>query len=109
MYPSPNDLGSAPLWENYVVAQAVQASLGLISDRALALGVRVHGTLVRIIIQLSAATSSGEDDDIEDIRTTLEDLVGPDVTVEMATEVVDHRRVSPHDGVRWVYLKRLGD
>ncbi|MCO5313409.1 MAG: hypothetical protein M9952_10820 [Microthrixaceae bacterium] len=108
MYPSPSDPLSAPVWENYVVAQVVQASLGLIPEGALAVGVRVEGTLVSLVVQLSESTSR-ESDDIDDIRTTLDDLLGPEVSVEVITEHLRDRRVSPYDGIRWVYLRRVED
>lgn len=42
--PTPEDPGRSPVWENYVVAQATQASLGLLPRSALAVGVSVAGT-----------------------------------------------------------------
>ena len=108
MYPSPENLRKAPQWENYLVAQVVQASLGLIPANALAVGVQADGTRVRLVVQLRDASTS-ESDDIGDIRTTLEDLVGPDVSVDVDTQHVRERVISPHDGIRWVYLRRLED
>ena len=104
-YPSPQDPGRAPVWENYVVAQAVQASLGLIPEHALAVGVEVAERNVRLRFQL---TEVAEQDatDMSDIVNELEALVGPDVHVEMAHEVQEKQAVSPHDGVRWIFLMR---
>lgn len=106
MYPSPGDLKMAPLWENYVVAQVAQAGLGLIPASALAFGVNVRGAHLRVVVQMSEP--SGSDlDNVGDIQSTLENLVGPDVEVEFVVERVDERKVSPDDGVRWVYLRPL--
>lgn len=104
-YPSPMDLGRAPIWENYIIAQAVQASLGLIPEHALAVGVEVVGRDVRLRFQLSEATEQ-DAADMGDIRSELEALVGPDVKVEQAHEVRGWRSVSPHDGVCWFFLRR---
>ena len=104
-YPSPTDIGRAPVWENYVIAQTVQASLGLIPEHALAVGVEVAEWTVRLQFQL---TQVAEQDatDMRDIVSELEDLVGPDIRVEAAHEVREWRAISPHDGVCWIYLKR---
>ena len=106
-YPSPTDLKMAPAWENYAVAQLTQAGLGRIPSTALALGVEIHGTYLRVVAQVSDPSRS-DLDDIGDIQSSLEDLVGPDVQVELVVEHRDERNVSPIDGVRWVYLRALG-
>lgn len=106
MYPSPENLKTAPVWENYAVAQVAQASLGLIPASALAFGVEVCGPHLRIVVQLSDPSDS-DLEDVGDLQSTLKDLVGPDVEVELLVESVDERKVSPLDGVRWVYLRPL--
>lgn len=105
MLPSPDNPRSAPIWENYIVAQTVQSALGTIPDHALALGVDVVGTQVCLCFQLSDA-SDQDLVDIEDIRSGLQDLVGQDVEVRSRYEIVPQRQMSPVDGVRWVYLAR---
>ncbi|WP_157181454.1 hypothetical protein [Actinopolymorpha alba] len=105
--PTPEDPRRAPVWENYIVAQAVQASLGLIPQHALAVGVEVAGKDVRLRFQLSEVT---EDDvtDMDDIVSELEALVGSDVHVEQTHEVRDERAISPSKGgVRWIFLARV--
>lgn len=104
--PTPEDPGRSPVWENYVVAQAVQASLGQIPAHALAVGVAVAGSRVRLRFQLSEAT---EDDmaDMDDIVSELEALVGNDVHVDRIHEVRPEREISPSDGVRWIFLARI--
>ena len=104
-YPRPTDLGHAPVWENYIIAQAVQASLGLIPENALAVGVEVAEREVRLQFQLTRVAEQDEAD-MRDIVSELEDLVGPDIKVEAAHEVRAWRAISPHDGVCWIYLKR---
>ena len=103
--PTPDDPARAPVWENYIAAQAAQASLARLPPDALAYGVEVRGTDVRLVFQLSDATAQGLRD-IEEIRESLEDLVGDGVTVTATHEVLAERRVHPHDGVCWVFLAR---
>lgn len=104
-FPSPDDLHNAPTWNNYVVAQAVQASLGLIPHTALAVGVRVNGFDVRLQFQLSEMDAAAAED-IEDIRIDLNLLLGDAVQVEATHELRAERLVSPRDGVRWIFLAR---
>lgn len=94
-YPTPEDPGQSPVWENYIVAQAVQASLGQIPEHALAVSVEVAGARVRLRFQLSEAT---EDDvaDMDDIVSELEGLVGPDVHVDEFTRSGQSARSSFH-------------
>ena len=103
--PSPDDLGRAPLWQNYAIAQAVQASRAQIPEHTLAFGIEVDGLRLRLRFQLSEAT---EEDvlDISDIAGDLEALVGPDAEVESVYEVRDQRQISAHDGVCWIFLSR---
>jgi hypothetical protein len=106
-YPTPEDPGRSPVWENYIVAQAVQASLGQIPEHALAVSVEVAGARVRLRFQLSEAT---EDDvaDMDDIVSELEGLVGPDVHVDRIHEVRPQREIiSPSEGVIWIFLARV--
>ena len=105
MYPSPDDMKAAPLWENYIVAQVVQACLGRIPHGARAIGVQVEGALARVVAQLPQEGSSYAEDlaDLRDICDTLEDLVGSDVTVQSEIIFVDRR---PRDGIRWVFVAR---
>lgn len=103
--PTPEDPGRAPIWENYIVAQAVQASLGQIPEHALAVGVEVAGSRVRMCFQLSEATE-GDQEDIDDIVSELEALVGSGVRIESVRQVVRERAISPAGGMRWIYLAR---
>jgi len=104
--PTPEDPGSAPIWENYVIAQTVEASRGQIPEHALAFGVEVDGSRLRLRFQLSEVTEADEDD-ISDIVSELEGLMGKDVEVESSYEVVDQREISPTDGVCWIFLARV--
>lgn len=105
MYPTPEDPGRAPVWENYVVAQTVQASLGLVPRHALAVGVEVVGVVVRLRFQFTETT---EDDhaDVADIVSELEVLVGEDVRIEVDQEIRREPVIRPWDGVRWIYRAR---
>jgi hypothetical protein len=50
--PTPDDPAEAPVWDNYVLAQVVQASLGLIPRTALAFGVAMQGADVRLVFSV---------------------------------------------------------
>jgi len=104
-FPSPEDPARAPVWENYVVAQAVQASLGLIPRNALAAGVEVDGPNVRMHFQLREL-SEHDAADIADIVDDLDALLGDAVDIEAVHELRDRREISPNDGVRWIFLAR---
>ena len=104
-YPSPTDSAHAPVWENYVVAQASQASLGMVPRSALAFGVLVEETSVTLRFLLAACTPQ-DVEDMDDIVSELEGLLGPDVLVTRSFDVRDPLEMSPHDRVRWVYAAR---
>jgi hypothetical protein len=59
--------GPGTVWDNYVVAQTVQASLGLIPPHTLALGAAVDRFDVELVFQLSEAAEQDRRD-IEEIR-----------------------------------------
>ena len=105
-FPTPEDPASAPVWDNYIVAQTTQASLGLIPEHALAMGVEVAGRRVCLRFQLSNATE-GDLQDIADIVDEMQDLVGDHVQVESVYEVRMTVDISPLDGVYWVFLARV--
>lgn len=104
--PSPENLGRAPAWENYVIAQTVAASRGQIPEHALAFGVEVDGASLRLRFQLSEVTEEDRAD-MDDIVSELEGLVGNDVEVGSSYEVLKEREVSPTDDVCWVFLARV--
>ena len=97
---------SAPNWENYAVAQAVQASLGLIPKSAVAVGVLVDGARIHLTFQLTGVDAA-DVADMDDIQDGLMDLVGDAVTVQLHHEIVEHRDISSSDRVRWIYLSRM--
>jgi hypothetical protein len=104
--PSPEDLGRAPAWENYVIAQTVAASRGQIPEHALAFGVEVDGARLRLRFQLSEVTEEDRAD-MDDIVSELEGLVGNNVEVGSSYEVLGEREISPTDDVCWVFLARV--
>ncbi len=104
--PTPEDPGRAPIWENYVIAQAVQASRGQIPEHALAFGVEVDGRRLRLRFQLSDVTEQDQAD-MADIVSDLEALVGNDIEVESSYEVCTRRRITPNDAVCWIFLARI--
>lgn len=103
--PTPDDMGCAPIWEIYIVAQAVQASLGLIPKHAHAIGVEVAGTNVHLLVQLTEA-SMDDLDDIDEIVSELQILVGDHVTVQAAYEVRQDLLFSPTNDLYWIFLAR---
>lgn len=106
--PAPDDLRQAPLWDNYVVAQTVQASLGLVPLNAVAVGVKIVGATVTVLFQLTELAEADRED-LDDIVDELQRLVGDEVQVRGEPEIVEMRSISPHDDVRWVYLARVDD
>ncbi|WP_152667298.1 hypothetical protein [Cellulomonas sp. FA1] len=104
-FPTPTNPAQAPVWENYIVSQAVQATLGQIPVHALAVGVQVAGSQVSLRFQLSEC-SEADRTDMEDIVSELEALVGEDVRVRSVGEVRPERSITAADGLRWIFLAR---
>jgi hypothetical protein len=99
-------MGIAPIWENYVMAQATQASLGLIPASTLAIAVEVDQLIVRLEFQL-ASPSEPDLDDVADIADQLSDLLGPHAVVESTVIHTDQRTVVPPSKDRgYIYLSR---
>lgn len=105
MLPTPEDMARAPVWENYVTAQVVQASLGQIPANALAVGVRVDGRQAELVFYLSNMTG-GDAEDMESLTSEFEALVGEQIRVTRCVEIRSGLLVDPRDGIRWVYLAR---
>lgn len=106
MFPTPDDPGLAPIWENYVVAQVVQASLGLIPEHAVAVAVAVDGVQVELRFWLSELTEADQEG-VDDIVDEFSLLVGDTVEVATAVHVVpDFVMPKPAAGVCWTFLER---
>lgn len=103
--PTPEDLGNAPVWENYVIAQTTQASLGLIPQGALAFGVAVDGLDVTLTCQLREI-SDADTEDLGEIAQELSILLGEHVNITVAQEVHDMPTITPHDAVAWTFIAR---
>lgn len=104
-FPAPDDPKQAPVWENYVVAQAAKASLRIIPAYAYAVGVEVEGTRVILVVQAPEGSAAAYED-IEDMLSDLEALLGPDVQVSARVDVTDACNLSPDDGVMWFFACR---
>ena len=104
-FPSPDDLAQAPLWENYVVAQASAACLGLIPSTALAVGVEIDGARILLRFRLTGV-AEGDREDMTDVADELSDLLGPAVQVNHAYEVASEPGLKPDDGVWWIFRSR---
>ncbi|MFC8597680.1 hypothetical protein [Isoptericola sp. NPDC057191] len=103
--PTPEYLGGAPLWENYVVAQLTQASLSLVPRDALALGVAVDGLDVAVVCQVRERTEdSGVD--VDEIAQELQFLLGERVRVTTRFETQSAPTMTPHDTTVWVFAAR---
>jgi hypothetical protein len=105
-FPTPDNPERAPVWENYVVAQAAHAALRLIPPYVYAMGVEVkEGTSITLVVQVPP-TAPTTDQDIDDIVGELEVLLGPEMNVTTRVDFGDVCQLSPHDGVRWFYATR---
>jgi hypothetical protein len=104
--PTPEDPANAAVWENYVISQVTQASLGIIPRNAMALGVEVRGYAVTLRCQLRVIGDEDEAD-LDDIVSDLEALVGDKIHVSRSYEICSEPKISPHDGVCWTYVVRL--
>ncbi|WP_395245513.1 hypothetical protein ACGGZK_06790 [Agromyces sp. MMS24-K17] len=104
--PSPDDLAQAPAWENYIVAQCVQAMLGAIPRNALAIAATIERADVGLHFQMASVTEEDRED-ISEIESGLLSLVGSAVNVTVTTEVLDRRDSSRFNKVRWLYLRHV--
>ena len=93
IYPDPTDMAKAPVWRNYIICQALQASLGLLPECTVVAAVDVSGRSVRLIFQVTQKSLSDELR-IKDIVDNLEDLVGPRIKVETECRIVEERDVT---------------
>ena len=86
-----------------MVAQTVQACLGLIPSGTHALGVSIDGPAVNLILQIREWCEEAAAD-WADIVEQLQDLLGPEVAVSSTVETRDAPRLgSPDPNTRWVY------
>jgi len=97
-FPTPDDPADSPIWENYIIAQTVEAARGQIPVHALAIGVQVDRSRVTLRFQLSELNES-DSLDISNIVSEFADLVGNEVDVSAVHEVRNQRSTSPDDGV----------
>ncbi|MFD6177524.1 MULTISPECIES: hypothetical protein [unclassified Isoptericola] len=108
--PTPGDPAGAPVWENYVVAQLTQASLGLVPRDALALGVEVDGVeeddvAVTVVCQARHETPDLVED-VDEIAQELAVLLGHRVHVGSRIDVRAAPRITPSDRPVWVFVAR---
>ncbi len=104
-YPTPDDPADAPVWENYVIAQASQAALRRLPARTLAAGVRIDRDRVELVFQLEGAAEADRED-MADIADGLGSLLGDVAEVRVAEELRERCLLSPHDGVWWFFAVR---
>lgn len=103
-YPEPDDMRGVPHWENYIVAQMVQATIGLIPTDALAVGVRIKALDVELIVRFASEPDQLSVTDIHDIAEDFTDLVGPEVSLIVRIGV-GSLPVGRSDAIsaRWIY------
>ena len=61
-----------------------------------------------LVFQLTAVSEQDERD-MKEILGDFEALVGNAVRATVDRDVRRHREISPHDGVRWLFLSRVAD
>ncbi len=104
--PTPENPGSAWIcWVNFVVANCAMAALGIIPEHTLAYGVEVDGSDISLIFQLSEFSTSAQED-MEDIISELEGLLGPTVDISYSYELRSHSSLTPHNSAFWIYVYR---
>ncbi len=103
--PTPTDPATAPVWENYVVAQATQAALRLIPAHAVALGVVVDGYDITLVCKMMDETAQDRDD-LADVADYLTDLVSQPARVQVLVQPSPEPALNPSDGVRWFWAAR---
>jgi hypothetical protein len=106
MESTPTPPASAPAWDNFVVSLANAAILGIVPTNALAVGVKIDGLNVQFVFQLSQITDE-DAEDMDDIVSEMEVLADPGLIISKTFEVRADRAISPHDGVRWIFLSRV--
>ena len=107
MEPTPSDLSQAPNWQNYVVAQAVAASLGQLSVNTLGYGVKTEEASVTLRFQMRQVDEQDREN-ISDIASELEALLGAKITV--VTEIFQGTEfhIAPaRPDERWIYLAQI--
>ncbi|MTD13460.1 hypothetical protein GIS00_05810 [Nakamurella sp. YIM 132087] len=85
-YPSPDNLRGAPLWPLYVIAQAVDASVGQIPKRAIAVTVEAVGADITLTFHMEEVRLS-DIDDIHSIESDFDAALGPNVTITVNTVI----------------------
>jgi hypothetical protein len=104
-FPTPDDPRRAPIWDNYVVAQAAQAALRLIPPYVHAMGVEVQGRRIGLVVH-APPDAPRMDEDIDDIADQSRDLLGSGVDIYTRIDARPACHLRPGDGVRWFYAAR---
>jgi hypothetical protein len=85
--PTPGNMNRAPAWDNYLVAQAVQASLGLIPRSALGIYITIS-----------------DEADMADIVDNFTMLIGFVVPCTSNYRILQERELAPKGArVRWLF------
>ncbi|WP_375431378.1 hypothetical protein [uncultured Friedmanniella sp.] len=99
------EYGRIPFWENYLVCQAVQASLGRYPPHATAIGIEVKGRNAIFHFQMPYASQEDEEEML-DILDEFETIAEVEVHVSRHIAIRSERQTAPSDGVTWIYLSR---
>jgi hypothetical protein len=101
--PTPGNMNRAPAWDNYLVAQAVQASLGLIPRSALGIYITISDDAVDFQFQL-AHVSEDDEADMADIVDNFTMLIGFVVPCTSTYRILQERELAPKGArVRWLF------
>ena len=98
---SEDEIQRVPFWENYLVCQAIQASLGTIPRHSTAVGLAIEDQDVVFHFQLSYVSDEDEED-MKDLLDKFETIVEKDVHVSRLIDIREERRLLP--SVAWIYL-----
>lgn len=104
MYATPDSTSHVPVWENYVVCQMTQASIGLMSPRIVLAGVSVDNR--NVVMRFHVDEQSESFPEIDEVVDKFHDLTGDLLAVS-----VDIRQWDPAntDGdTRWTYKRWMG-
>jgi hypothetical protein len=100
-YFTAEEVDRVPFWENYLVRQAIQASLGTIPRHALAVGLAIHDREVVFHFQLPYVSEEDEED-MKELLDNFETIVEQDVHTSRQIDIREERRLS--QSVAWIFL-----
>lgn len=107
-FPTPDDMALAPAWENYLIAQFVQASIGQLSPRFVLCGLEVDGVVVTLHFRTDSETV-GMPSEVQEIADEFLDLTGGVVQVQTKVRPWQAHDAGTDRHILWTYQRWLGD